>query len=227
MAGIARRIVKKNDLVTSEVSPNEVTEVTEVTSLISKEKFRHFSVTSASLSGDSDGNTQSGRQAETTPESTHPRWTARLDDGREIDVSSTCSLTRDEAIHDAGYYGHVAAIQPEGGAMEHVQEQKREGVVIEARTPAGGAVRFLARDQSHAEWIRSMNPSAQTLAAIRAEDQLSRDPHEPIRCCDCQHRQPTGHPVIIRCGLGRQGPGVTGWWSLDQHECQDFWRAQE
>ncbi len=67
-------------------------------------------------------------------------------------------------------------------------------------------------------------------AGLLAKD--AREPARPrnevmIRCADCQHAERTHHPVIVRCGVGHQAPGVTGWWSLDQHECSDFWRAQE
>jgi hypothetical protein len=50
---------------------------------------------------------------------------------------------------------------------------------------------------------------------------------QPVRCCDCRHQEPTGHPALIRCGAGRQALGACGlWWNTDRRQCSQFGEAQ-
>jgi hypothetical protein len=49
------------------------------------------------------------------------------------------------------------------------------------------------------------------------------NPAQPVRCGDCRHQEPTGHPALIRCGAGVQASGACGlWWSTDRHQCGRF-----
>jgi hypothetical protein len=49
------------------------------------------------------------------------------------------------------------------------------------------------------------------------------NPAQPVRCGDCRHQEPTGHPALIRCKAGVQASGACGlWWSTDRHQCGRF-----
>jgi hypothetical protein len=53
------------------------------------------------------------------------------------------------------------------------------------------------------------------------------NPAHPVRCGDCRHQEPTGHPALIRCKAGWLAPGACiDWWATDQHVCGQFGEAQ-
>jgi hypothetical protein len=69
-------------------------------------------------------------------------------------------------------------------------------------------------------WTPEPGPGAEKPFRHRYENHA-----EPVRCCDCQHRQKTDHPALIRCGAGVPAPGGCGlWWNTDRHQCGQFER---
>jgi len=85
------------------------------------------------------------------------------------------------------------------------------GLAVAVFTPMGAPLTIQARDADHAEQLRLWNPKppAQTRPA-------------QVRCCDCRHATPTGHPVLIDCAAERPAPGNCGpfrWWGQNWHEC--------
>lgn len=47
-----------------------------------------------------------------------------------------------------------------------------------------------------------------------------------IRCEDCQHQEPTEHPMLIRCGAERDALAACGmWWKSDPRSCPKYRRA--
>jgi hypothetical protein len=56
-----------------------------------------------------------------------------------------------------------------------------------------------------------------TRAAARSE---VADPDALHRCADCAHAEPTGHPVLVRCGAGREDYPLAGaFWMDDAKVC--------
>lgn len=51
---------------------------------------------------------------------------------------------------------------------------------------------------------------------------------EHVTCGECQHRQTTRHPMLLRCELGNRAPGACGqWWATDRHVCAGFSERRE
>jgi len=99
-------------------------------------------------------------------------------------------------------------------ARRQGQNHPGGGQAVTVHTPAGVALTVEARDPAHAEQLRAWNP--RPAPAPKAG---------PVRCHDCRHATPTGHPALIDCAANVPAPGACGpvrWWADDYHHCQAF-----